>query len=58
MSQEKYATLVAKLQGIAKYLETAQFSHGCYEDGNYAANEAAGLIKKAIEESENTNGRK
>ena len=46
---DKKEKLLEELQKIIKYLRTAQFSHGHFEDGNWAANEAAQLIENVLE---------
>lgn len=43
--------LLEELQKVIKYLRTAQFSHGHFEDGNWAANEAAQLIEDVLEDA-------
>ena len=62
MSDNKYASkheiLVRQLQKTIKHLRTAQFSHGHWEDGNWAANEAAQLIEDAIKASSEENKEK
>ena len=48
MKKEK---LLEQLQKVIKHLRTAQFSYGHFEDGNWAANEAAQLIEDAIKKA-------
>lgn len=55
MKKEK---LLDDLKKIIKHLRTAQFSYGNFEDGNWAANEAAQLIEDAIKASSEENKEK
>lgn len=47
----KNEKLLDDLKKIIDHLRTAQFSHGHFEDGNWAANEAAQLIEDAIKKA-------
>lgn len=51
MNKKQEEILVNDLQEIIKHLRTAQFSYGNFEDGNWAANEAARLIEDAIKKA-------
>lgn len=48
---DKNEKLLDDLKKIIDHLRTAQFSHGHFEDGNWAANEAAQLIEDAIKKA-------